>query len=383
MKEPSGSSTLPLHPETIARLDQAFEQALSRGTFPGASLLVAQGGRRFARTYGHTEKTGPPVTPSTRFDLASLTKPLVTTLLCLTAIARGLLGLDDTLTRFFPLELIPEDKRRITLRHLLSHSSGLPAHRPFYLELLKHPPDARRDTLLEMVLRTPAEAPPGTAAVYSDLGFMLIGAILERLFGARLDAVAQRVLFKPLGIGELHFCPIETGADPEIPPAVNRNLTYAATQICPWRKRLLAGEVDDENCWSLGGVAPHAGLFGTSEGVFSLLSFLASVYRGSMRDPLWPRELVRTFWSRARMPVPSTWALGFDTPNLLYSSAGKYFSRNSVGHLGFTGTSFWLDLDREILVILLTNRIHPTRHNDGIKRFRPLLHNMIMEALSL
>ncbi len=161
-------------------------------------------------------------------------------------------------------------------------------------------------------------------------------------------------------------------------------LTYAATQFCPWRKRLLFGEVDDENAWTLNGVSGHAGLFGTARGIFKLLSFLWNIYEGNLTDPLWPRDLVRLFWTRTEVAEGlSDWCLGYDTPSRKgYSSAGRYFSGNTIGHLGFTGVSFWLDLEKRILVILLTNRVHPTRQNDEIRQLRPVLHDIVMEALA-
>jgi CubicO group peptidase (beta-lactamase class C family) len=373
------------------RLDAEFEAAIAGGVFSAASLFVSRGRTaNFEKTWGTVEYGGIAVTPSTRFDLASLTKPLVTAPLCMAALHRGLLNLDDPLSRFFP-GAVPGDKERITVRSLLSHSSGLPPYEPFYLELIKLPPEARNNALLPMILQTPLDFPPGENANYSDLGFMLLGLILEKLMGVRLDRCAQTFLFAPLGIDELHFCPVDN-------PAVNggnrvsvgeqafqlrpSDLRYAATQLCPWRKRLLFGEVDDENAWTLNGIAGHAGLFGTARGVFSLVSFLWNVYDGNVTDPLWPRELVRLFWTRAEVAgSPGGWCLGFDTPSRKGSSAGRHFSGDTVGHLGFTGVSFWLDLEKGILVILLTNRVHPTRQNDEIRPLRPVLHDIIMEAI--
>lgn len=364
------------------RLDAAFESALAAGAFPGASLLISDSGNLlFEKTWGHAEYDGQALCSSTRFDLASLAKPLVTSPLCMTAIARGLLSLDDPLSRFF--SSAPADKQGITVQQLLCHSSGFPPHRAFFLHLLEFPPEVRREEILAMILRTPLEAPPGKVAAYSDLGFILLGLILERVMGARLDRLARDCLFAPLGIDELHFCPVDTMAgstEAPVSPPIG-GYSFAATQICPWRGRRLSGEVDDENAWAMGGVAGHAGLFGTVRGVFSFLSFLWSVYEGKVCEPGWSRELVRRFWTRTGLPAGSSWALGYDTPSPTDSSAGRYFSANTIGHLGFTGVSFWLDLDRRVLVILLTNRIHPTRQNDAMKKFRPHVHDIIMEVL--
>ncbi len=396
MKVCSEYSKLRLHADSESRLDTEFKAAICRGVFPGASLLISHGLTPiFERTWGSVESDGAAVTPSTRFDLASLTKPLVTAPLCMAAIQRGVLNIDDPICRFFPGS-IPGDKEEITARHLLSHCSGLPAYRPFYSELIKLPSEARRNALLSMILQTPLDAPPGKAANYSDPGFMLLGLILEHQMGERLDRLARDFLFDRLQIDELHFCPIESeGVIKENSPIQKREAfcsslrassgaQFAATQVCNWRKRLLFGEVDDENAWTLNGVAGHAGLFGTARGVFELLAFLLNIYEGNLTDPLWPRGLVRLFWTRTEISGGlSDWCLGYDTPSRKgYSSAGQHFSSNTIGHLGFTGVSFWLDLEKRIMVILLTNRVHPTRQNDEIRQLRPVLHDIIMEALT-
>ncbi len=402
MKVCSEYSKLRLHADSESRLDTEFKAAVCRGVFPGASLLISRGlAPIFERTWGSVEYEGSAVTPSTRFDLASLTKPLVTAPLCMAAIQLGVLNIDDPISRFFP-GLVPGDKEEITARRLLSHCSGLPPYRPFYPELIKLPSGARRNELLSMILQTPLDAPPGKAANYSDLGFMLLGLILEQQMGDRLDRLVRDYLFARLEIDELHFCPIESegvikenspiqkreagSGKPEAscsPLRASSDIQFAATQVCAWRNRLLFGEVDDENAWTLNGVAGHAGLFGTARGVFKMLSFLLNIYEGNLSDPLLRRDLVRLFWTRTEIAGGSSdWCLGYDTPSRKgYSSAGRYFSSNTIGHLGFTGVSFWLDLEKRIMVILLTNRVHPTRQNDEIRQLRPVLHDIIMEAL--
>ncbi|MDR3568615.1 MAG: serine hydrolase [Syntrophobacteraceae bacterium] len=420
-----------------SRLDALVETAVKRGAFSGASLLVSRRpGQVFERMWGRLQTAGDPVTPCARFDLASLTKPLVTAPLCMTAVGGGYLELDDPISRFFPGR-VPGDKEAITVEHLLSHASGLPAWAPFYLELVTMASEKRREALAKMILQTPLINPPGTAATYSDLGFMLLGLILERQMGGRLDGLARDLLFAPLGIDQLHFYPRDGARDPMPNPepqalpaailpagispgapgaqagilagapdaqagnspgaaAAGAPGAVAATQFCPWRKRLLCGEVDDENAWALDGVAGHAGLFGTARGVFDLLSFLWKLYEGpdartpspsagpAALPPFITAEAVRLFWrpSELARAGSSTWRLGFDTPSPKgYTSAGRFFSQKAVGHLGFTGVSFWLDLEKRVLIIFLTNRVHPTRKNDEIRNFRPLLHDIVMKAL--
>ncbi len=264
---------------------------------------------------------------------------------------------------------------------MLSHSSGLPAYEPFFRELIFLEPPERRQALLAKVLATPLQSRPGTASCYSDLGFMLLTGVLEGVYGAPLDRLAEEFLL-PGFEGTLRYCPLNVPTDPTVRPRRPAVVaaTFAATEYCPWRKRLLVGEVHDENAYCLGGVAGHAGLFGTAHGVFRLLALLWQAYRGSPGHRSRTTEVMREFWAKPSAVPDSTWMLGFDTPSPQHSSAGKYFSALSAGHLGFTGTSFWFDLEREILIILLTNRVHPTRENDRLKSFRPLLHNLVMET---
>ena len=363
-------------------VDQLFAQALTTKIFSGASLLVAGPDLiLFHQTWGKTHDGGSAIDRHTLFDLASLTKPLITAPLCMRAVAEGKLGLDDSLRSCFPSAPMTPTTRAITIRQLLSHSSGLPAYEPFYRELISLEPSRRQEALLGRLLRSPLLSRPGTASCYSDLGFMLLAMILESVYDAPLDRLTALSLLQEFD-GTLRFCPLNVATDPTSRPERLTAIpgTFAATECCPWRKRLLVGEVHDENAYCLGGQAGHAGLFGTAHGVFRLLSRLWNAHRGSTKDPSWPTEVVREFWTRHSAVPEGTWLLGFDTPSPPHSSAGSHFSPGSAGHLGFTGTSFWLDLDQEILIILLTNRVYPTRENERMKSFRPLVHNLVMET---
>jgi CubicO group peptidase (beta-lactamase class C family) len=366
-----------------ASADRVFVRALTAKTFSGASLLVAKPDRvLFHQTWGHTRNTGESSIDShTLFDLASITKPLITVPLCARAVSEGILALDDPLRSFFPSALITEATQSITIRQLLTHSSGLPAYEPFFHELIPLEPSKRREALRAKVLSAPLQSRPGTSSCYSDLGFMLLTMILEGIYEAPLDHLAEEFLLQGFE-GTLRYCPLEVPSDPTVPPKRPRAAegSFAATEYCPWRKRLLEAEAHDENAYCLGGVAGHAGLFGTAHGVFRLLAFLWELYQGSPDHPPRTTEVMREFWTRPSGIPDSTWMLGFDTPSPQQSSAGDRFSPRSAGHLGFTGTSFWFDLEREILIILLTNRVHPTRKNERMKSFRPLLHNLVMEV---
>jgi CubicO group peptidase (beta-lactamase class C family) len=178
--------------------------------------------------------------------------------------------------------------------------------------------------------------------------------------------------YKPLGLENLFFLPLK---ESEIRPGH----ACAATEDCPWRHKILEGEVHDDNAYVVGGVAGHAGLFGTARDIFGLLQHLLDTYTGKVASKVFQRETVQTFFECQQ--DQGRFALGFDTPTGLESSSGRYFSDHSVGHLGFTGTSFWMDLEEEVIVILLTNRVHPSRANEKIKDFRPMLHDTVMETL--
>lgn len=403
MSTPSAPSKILSPPDFPAAsgLAELLAQALQERVFSAASLLLATPDRPlYGQCWGTTHGQGVAVTPQTAFDLASITKALVTAPLYMWACSRKRIDPDDPLSRFLPQTLVPAAKRSITLRQLLNHCSGLPSYRPYYRQLIRVPDGAKASTLLGWILETPLEAAPGRAAQYSDLGFLLLGMILELIVEKPLDQLAGEILFAPLGITglaagsqdsqdslpnpatRLGYNRLQVFSEPTRPPRklCSQNFSCAATEHCPWRQRLLCGEVHDENAYCLNGVAPHAGLFGTTEAIFRLLSFLWKVYRGHAEGRSWSHAIVADFWRRQELAPQSTWALGFDTPSSSDSSAGDYFSPHSVGHLGFTGTSVWLDLEQEVLIVLLTNRVYPTRDNTGIKSFRPLLHNLAMKA---
>jgi serine-type D-Ala-D-Ala carboxypeptidase len=366
-------------------LDRLFAGALLEKTFSGASLLIASpSGALLQKEWGHTRSGGAPVTRDTLFDLASLTKPLATTALCMWAVSQSKISLDDRLSRFYPSHHLSPEKRVITIRHLLNHCSGFTPYVPFYQQLIRIPSSERPAVILSSIFKTPLIAKPGEVCHYSDLGFIVLGMILETVLDATLDRLATDTLFHPNHIEPISFhrLTVKT-SDPSVVsddlPAAGREC--AATEQCPWRNRLLIGEVHDENAYCLGGVAGHAGLFGTARSILSLLSFLWDTRNGKVYNPEWSADVVGCFWQRQEMVPGSTWALGFDTPSSENSSAGEHFSPHSVGHLGFTGTSFWMDLEQEVLVVLLTNRVYPSRNNEKLKAFRPKLHNLIMESL--
>jgi CubicO group peptidase (beta-lactamase class C family) len=314
------------------------------------------------------------VTAGTVFDLASLTKPLATALAVMLLVERGCLTLDTALGEALSEDWLPADKRPLTIRSLLAHRSGLPAWRPFYQEVLAAPPSERSTLLARLAASTPLEHSPETETLYSDLGYMLLQAVVEKATRQGLDDFCRREIYRPLGLKTLGF-------NPRRQPG-GTGLSFAATEPGLIPGRQIFGEVHDENAWAAGGVAGHAGLFGTGREVFHLLAALCQAYQGTRVGPVAP-EVVRQFLA----PVSgSTRTFGFDTANAAeggQSAAGRYFSPGSVGHLGFTGTSFWLDLQLGQMVVLLTNRVHLGRDNDKIRAFRPRFHEAASRALGL
>jgi CubicO group peptidase (beta-lactamase class C family) len=370
-------SRLESHPDLV----RMMEAGIAGGVFPGGGLLVRVGGKTVHRSF-HGRRSlvppGGPVDEFTCFDLASLTKVLATVPLVLLAIQQGRFGLDDPVARLLE-GYAGQGREAVTLRMLLEHSSGLPAWRPFYATVRECEGGAWLATARgrEMVRRMAAaevpEAPPGSRVLYSDLGFILLDWILERVTGLSTDRLFSEWLAGPLGLESLFYVDLTR---PAAAAAAREGRVFAATEQCPWRGRTLIGEVHDDNCYAAGGVSGQAGLFGTIQGVAAVAETWLSCWRAD--GGLFDRRLVREFWTRSQVPG-STRTPGFDTPSPGGSQAGSGFGPRTVGHLGFTGTSLWIDPDRELVVVLLTNRIHPTRQNDAIREFRPRLHTRVAE----
>jgi CubicO group peptidase (beta-lactamase class C family) len=354
-----------LQEERFAHAFQLVHQAIDNKTFPGAALAVVLRGELLAlRGFGHFiyEADSPEVSRETMWDLASLTKPLATTSMAMLLFDRGKLDLDMPVADCLP-EFLGDSgqgfwRRSVTIRMLLAHSSGLPGHRKLYLEC-----DGREE-MLRAVMQVPLEAAPGTRTEYSDIGFIVLGELLERIAGERLDVFCKREIFSPLQLG-LSFIP-ETTVRQGIPATVD-DITY--------RLRIVQGEVNDENASAMGGIAGHAGLFGDA---LSVARIAECMLRGG--EGLFKPETVHFFTTRQETPLGTSRTLGWDTPSEP-SQSGTGFSCRSFGHLGYTGTSLWCDPDRGLSVTLLTNRTWPDGQNQAIKQFRPALHNAIVSAL--
>ena len=339
---------------------ELLHRAIVERAFPSAVVEVGTETRPLwqeafgALTY---DAAAPPATLDTIYDLASLTKVLSTTPLAMRALENGALALADPVASHVT-RWAGADRAAVTIHDLLAHCSGLPGHRHFYRDR------SGRDAFEEAICREPLEYAPGTRSIYSDLGFMLLGFILEAAAPLSVQFDAMRLQMG--NIQDLQFNP----------PASWRPRT-APTREDRLRGRRL-GEVDDDNAWALGGAAGHAGLFGTAGAVGEFARHVLQVLDN--RNGAFGRDGLLTFVSR-RVDVPgSSRALGWDTM-LPTSSCGTRMSANAFGHTGFTGTTLWIDPDRAVYVVLLTNRVHPTPDNDAIVRVRPALHDAVIEEL--
>jgi CubicO group peptidase (beta-lactamase class C family) len=369
-------------------LAREIDAAIGAGAFPGAVVLVSRRGQvLYHQAFGarSLEPERTPMHTDTTFDLSSLTKPLATTTAFMLLVQERKVQLDDRASRFFP-NFGVHGKTHVTFRHLLAHCSGLTAWRPFFKEIVRIEKKGRvnfvasrgaKEWVYEQIHRERPEYDLGAQSLYSDLGFMLLGELIELVTRMTLNRFCQERIFKPLGLRSTAFIDLASLRARRLQPVTDR---IAPTERCPWRKRLLCGEVHDDNAYAMGGVAGHAGLFANAADVDALASRLAACWRGE--DGFLPRDLVRQFWARDATVPQSTWALGWDTPSASGSSAGSVLSRDAVGHLGFTGTSLWIDLERQANVVFLTNRVHPHRDNERIREVRPRVHDAALGGLA-
>jgi CubicO group peptidase (beta-lactamase class C family) len=369
-------------------VEDAFEDAVAQGVFPGAVVLAGREDEIvYEQAFGSRSliPTKCPMHASTIFDLASLTKPLATTVAMMLLVSEQKVGLDDRVTRFFPTFGVL-GKNAVTVRHLLNHSSGLPHWKPYYEDVLRCEQQGRinfvasqaaKRYVFAQIHREAPLSPAGKQSLYSDLGFMVLGEIIEAVTGSTLDRFCQQRIFNPRGLKRTWFIDL-TRLQPRQIQLVEE--TIASTEDCPWRKRVLCGEVHDDNAYAIGGVAGHAGLFSSARDIHRLLARLNGCLRG--KDTFLPQASIQEFLSKDKTVSNSTRALGWDTPSGKESASGQWFTSRSVGHLGFTGTSIWWDLEKHCHVILLSNRVHPTRENERIRTFRPHIYDLIMQALN-
>ncbi len=370
-----------MNSEALRQLDSMIDSALVAGVAPGAALVVGRHGR-IVRMRGYGTLDGPgtaAVTPETIWDMASLTKVIGTTTAVMQLIDAGRLSLDDRVVQYLPWWSEGDARKaQVTVRQLLLHRAGLPAFRRWFLEMEGRP------AYIEAIGAEPLEADPGGATVYSDIGVMTLALIVEEISGNRLDAYLEDALFAPLGMSDTGFLPA-----PELRSRI------APTEIDELRGGKMHGRVHDENADAFGGVAGHAGLFSSGQDLAVFAQLMLD--QGEVRecDPsqigapcrisaaggerLVQSATIEQF--TRRFDDSSSRAFGWDTPEGR-SSAGAFFGRGAFGHTGYTGTSIWIDPDLDLFVILLTNRVNPTRDNSRHVPFRRAVHDAVAQSIT-
>ena len=367
---PTASVLAALRARTAVRdsMRAVLERAVVDSAFPGAYAVVGDAsGAMVAVGAGRIDwpTDAPRPDSTTLWDLASLTKVVGTTSAMLQLVAAGRVALDSPVVRYLPA-FVPSDapaKAQITVRQLMTHSSGMPPWRPLY----KESNDAAG--ALALALATKPDTAPGLRYSYSDLNFITLGALVARVSGEPLDTYLARHVFGPLGMRDTRY---------DLPAAERQRA--APTEYDPWRQRKLRGEVHDENAAALGGVSGHAGLFSTGPDLARLArAYLAG---GTLDGHRVFDSATVALFTRAQDTTVSRRALGWETPTG-GNSAGHYLSRRAFGHTGFTGTSMWMDPAHGVYIILLTNRVNPTRMNTKIGGVRVALADAVMRALAL
>jgi CubicO group peptidase (beta-lactamase class C family) len=390
----------------FAKVRELLAQGVEQKVFPGAVLLVGRMGEIvFQEAVGvlsnEDAEFSIPTRLDTVFDIASLTQPVVTASLIMMMVDSGKLKLSDKVTKYVPGFGV-FGKSEITIRHLLDHSSGLIHWHSFYEDIVALSASSRmgilasstaKDYVYQQISRMGLRAKPGSKQVYSDLGFILLGQIVERLVGAPLNKVAHKLLFQPLGMSSSSFIDLpllKRGALEAVPDMV------APTENCNWRKRILTAEVHDDNAWAMGGISGHAGCFSTAKDLHHFASSLLAAYIGqesfvsqkTVREFFYPWVISSFEQSQFEESVRQhfedeghRWRFSWEGPNDENGMSAAGLSPFAVGHSGFTGCSLWLEPEAGIDIVLMTNRVHPSRNNKKILEYRPALYAAVSEAL--
>ncbi len=351
----------------FAEVDRLMEQAVEDSVFPGAALLFGTDEQIFySKGFGHFtyDKNSPNVKTNSIFDLASVSKVVATTSAAMILVDQGKLNLDEKVITYLP-QFNNNGKNKVTIRNLLLHNSGLAPFKKYYDVF------STEEEVINDIMNLPLDNPPGEKYVYSDLGMITLQKVIENISGKSLDVFLEENLFSKLEMNRTMYNPSNEIKNNCVPTELDDF----------WRMRLLQGEVHDERAYMLNGVAGHAGLFSTVEDLakFAMMLLNNGEYNGNQ---IISSKIIDE-WT-TKQSEQSDRALGWDTKSIDgYSSAGKYFSKESFGHTGYTGTSIWIDKENKFFVILLSNRVHPTRANKKISKFRPIIHNAVFESVFL
>jgi CubicO group peptidase (beta-lactamase class C family) len=391
MEEAVQLTTQFIEKPSFSTVAQFLEQAVHEGVFPGAVLNVSRHGETiFSHVAGQTAVKLPKgfeparMSIDTVFDIAGLTGALATTSLLIKLVEVGRIKIDDRVSRYLQGFGVL-GKSPITVRHLLTHTSGLPAWHPYFEELVQENSESRmgiltsrgaRDYVLNSIVRSTLKGEVGEKYLYSDIGLMLIGFLIETTTGYSLDRAMQKYLLQPIGMKSSSFIDLSRVRRRGIHPVTE---IIAPTEECPWRKRILWGEVHDDNAWAMGGVAGHCGLFSTAADLQILLREIIRSYNG--RRSFFPLEIIKECLNGTGYEGIGIVKLGWDTPSKENGMSECGFSESTFGYNGFTGCSAWVDPKNEISIVLLSNRINPTRSNKKILAFRPELHRAVLSAL--
>lgn len=350
--------------DDFSSIDLVVNNAISEEAFPGAVVLVWKDGKViYEKAFGNFtyEKTSQKVTTNTIYDLASLSKVVATTTAAMICYDKKLFSLDDKVVKYIR-EFGINGKENITIKNLLVHNSGLPAWKKFYDRNLT------ANQVLNEIYSLELDYKPGEKTVYSDLGIITLGKIIEKVTFKDLDVFCKDEIFIPLQMNSTFYNPDDSFKKLCAPTEIDNY----------WRMKTLQGEVHDETSTMLNGVAGHAGLFSTANDIAKLMAILMN--KGTLNDKQFIRQSTVEFFIKKYSDASSR-AIGWDTKSETGSSAGDYFSKNSFGHTGFTGTSIWADPERNLFVVFLTNRVYPTRENGKLGKVRPELHNTIIKCL--
>ncbi|MEO8231976.1 MAG: serine hydrolase [Ignavibacteriota bacterium] len=345
-------------------VDSVINNAIVDEAFPGAVVLVWKDGKIiFEKAFGNFtyDKTSPKVNTNTIYDLASVTKVVATTTATMICYDRKLFSLDDKVVKYIP-EFGVNGKENITIKNLLLHNSGLVAWKKFYERNLT------ANEVLKEIYSAELEYKTGEKMIYSDLGIITLGKIIEKVTGKSLDVFCKDEIFVPLKMNSTFYNP----------PDSLKKLCAPTELDNYWRMKTLQGEVHDETSAMLNGVAGHAGLFSTAEDISKLMAMLMN--KGKLNDKQLIQQGTIEYFTK-RYSDESSRAIGWDTKSETGSSSGNYFSKNSFGHTGYTGTSIWADPERDLFVVFLTNRVYPTRENGKLGKVRPELHDTIIKCL--
>jgi len=365
----------------FTELDNFLLESVRKKVVPGFVLLFGKHDKiAYKRAFGHRQIIPEhlPMTLNTSFDIASITKSVSTASLMMILENDGVLSFEDKVGRFFP-KTLNSCIGSLPIKLLMCHRSGLPAWSPYFLKITKGKKAVlvgdslfskdNKKIVLDAIFKEKLLFSPGSKEVYSDIGYILLGEIIEKASGLSISRLFSEKIAKPMRLHKTAFRPSNSE---------NLDENIASSEDCPWREKILKGCVHDDNAFILGGAAGHAGLFSTAEDLFNFISKLFRAYKFTEPAPI-AQKTLKQCWKRVK--GGGSWTLGWDTPTPGKSTSGNYFSTNSVGAIGFTGCTVWLDLDRGVVAVLLANKIHPNRRsNPEFGKFRQELHNKVMRS---